>query len=62
MPSLKRFEGMDWGIDSQCFIRCECGEELSVSDWKMRLCPKCGRQYQTEFIIWEYEPNFPKEE
>jgi predicted nucleic acid-binding Zn-ribbon protein len=53
---VKKFKGISNGEDTQCFIDCKCGEHLSVADWKLYSCPKCGMRYKTEFIIWQYEP------
>jgi hypothetical protein len=59
------------GEDSTCWITCECGyglqntgygldyggNPLFVSDSGITHCPKCGRGYKSEFVVWQYEPN-----
>jgi hypothetical protein len=45
------------GIDSACWVICECGHDLTnlVDDTKITICPICGRGYKVEFIVWEFE-------
>lgn len=45
-------EGFIHAEDTQCFVTCDCGEELSVSDYKIIECPKCGNGYITEFSCY----------
>lgn len=41
--------------DTQCFVNCECGEKLSVADYQIEKCPKCGTGYITEFRCYKVE-------
>lgn len=44
--------------DSTCSVDCECGEStLWVSDHEITRCPRCGKGYRTEFIVWQFEPD-----
>ena len=38
--------------DTQCFVTCDCGESLSVSDYVIVECPKCHNGYITEFLCY----------
>ena len=54
---LYLFRRMQWdtsGEDTQCFVNCCCGERLSVSDYQVKWCPKCGAGYSTEFRCYRY--------
>jgi hypothetical protein len=48
--------------DTTCEVYCECvpfednEDSLWVSSGEIVRCPKCGRGYKTEFIVWQYEP------
>ena len=55
--TLWLFRREEWhtsGEDSQCFVTCCCGEELSASDNGLTWCPKCGTGYSTEFRCYRY--------
>ena len=47
--------------DPTCAVVCECGhgvnshETLWVSDDEIIRCPKCGKGYKTEFVVWQFE-------
>lgn len=41
--------------DATCEVCCPCGESVWVSDTDVVRCPKCGKGYKTEFVVWEYE-------
>lgn len=48
--------------DSTCEVVCECGygldeAGLSVSDYTITRCPRCGRGYKSEFVVWQYAQN-----
>ena len=45
-------EGYISSEDTQCFVTCDCGEELSVSDYMIVECPKCHNGYITEFLCY----------
>ena len=54
---LRLFRREYWDIgseDTQCFVNCCCGENLSVSDHTVIWCPKCGAGYSTEFRCYRY--------
>ena len=55
-------EGTGWvGMeDTTCTVVCDCGYGLNeaslfVTDHKITRCPKCGRGYKSELIVWQYE-------
>lgn len=52
---MKISEVYYYSEDTHCFIEC-CGAQMSVSSYRMFRCPHCGKGYQTEFKVWEYEP------
>ena len=60
----KRFDGNFSHEDTTCWVDCECGETIEeiVSDYRVTWCPKCGRGYKTEFVVWQYEPEEVKDE
>lgn len=43
--------------DPTCEAWCHCGYKLFISDHAVFRCPKCGRGYRTEFIVYEYAPD-----
>lgn len=49
------------GEDAQCFVTCDCGETLSVSDYKIFECPKCHKGYITEFSCYRISSNIMNE-
>jgi hypothetical protein len=53
-------QGFISGEDTTCAVYCECAasmeESLWVSNYEIVRCPKCGRGYKTEFVVWQYEP------
>lgn len=47
------------GVDQTCWVTCDCEESTGnfmVSDYQITRCPKCGRGYKVEFVVWQYEP------
>jgi hypothetical protein len=50
-------EGFISSADTQCFVDCNCGEKLSVSDYAIVICPHCKQGYITEFNCYR----IPKE-
>ena len=42
--------------DPHCVVQCDCGEELSISNYKIFICPKCGYGYRTNFEVISFDP------
>lgn len=40
--------------DSQCYVKCPCGEEFSIYSTPTA-CTKCGRIYWTKFMAYRLE-------
>jgi len=48
--------------DPTCEVTCICGYGLNetglwISDYEIVRCPKCGRGYKSEFVVWQFEPD-----
>jgi hypothetical protein len=49
--------------DTTCEIYCDCGygygekELIWASNSEIVRCPKCGKGYKVEFVVWQYEKN-----
>ena len=47
--------------DPTCAVVCECGyglnshEVLWVDNDEITRCPKCGKGYKSEFVVWQFE-------
>jgi len=60
---MKKYEGVLSGEDPTCWVQCECGKQSEIiSNWRVTICPDCGRKYRTEFIVWQFEPDEKVEE
>lgn len=57
-----KFTGWFSGEDTTCGVICECGYGLEPDQMELWCyqgiivrCPLCGRGYQVEFVVWQYE-------
>jgi hypothetical protein len=61
---MKKSEGFIsmQGLDETVGVRCPCTSfmddvpELSVSGGWVTRCPRCGRGFRTEMVLWVYGP------
>ena len=40
--------------DPTCSIKCSCGRDICVSDYKISVC-ECGIGHKTEFVVRKYK-------
>ena len=66
---MKKFPEGDIGYfegeDRICWVNCECeasADSFMVCDYPIIRCPKCGRGYKVEFVVWQFEPDETDEE
>jgi len=51
-----KYNGQTQAEDTQCFIDCDCGNNMSIGDGWITWCPYCGRGYSTDFVVYCYPP------
>jgi len=47
--------GFAWDQDSTCGVVCKCGESLFISDSKIFICPRCGRDIERVSIVIDFQ-------
>ena len=67
MKSYIDWEGGDYcgnisAQDTTCEVACTCGYGLNerglwISENEITRCPKCGRGYRVDFVVWQFEPD-----
>jgi hypothetical protein len=65
---MKKYEGIILSEDETCSIVCVCdptfdNKPLDIyGGIRVTRCPRCGRGYRAEMVVWQYEADEDDEE